>query len=109
MRSLNEIAFTALRTQISPQLLDDSVASKGQIRPTKWRRINIEASLSTKTFSKSKLKDDGESSSEKELLGERRRALGERCRIERRCGCNRPFVTARNGAFQNGKAKRLND
>jgi hypothetical protein len=98
-----------MRTRISPQL-DDSVVLKQQTRPTKWQQINIHAPLSIKNLSKRKLDDDGESGSEKkERLGQRRRALGEGCRIERRCGYNGAFVVARNGAFENGKAKWLND
>lgn len=44
----------------------------------------------------------------KDGLDQRRRALGKRCRIERRCGYNRPLLAARKCAFENGKAKRVN-
>lgn len=46
---------------------------------------------------------------EKESLGQGRRALGEGCWIERRCGYNEPFAVARNGAFEDAKAKRRNE
>jgi hypothetical protein len=46
---------------------------------------------------------------EKERLGPRRRTLGEWCRIERRCGWDEPFVAALNRAFDDHKAKELNE
>lgn len=66
--------------------------------------------LSIENLSKCKLNDDGESDSEKkESLGQGWRALRKRRWIERRNGNYCLVKLARDCAFDNGKAERLNN